>query len=116
MCNHVCGSSLLQMSEPSSLLFDDPASLAMRDPNWMALLGSLLAPWQPSIAAASLSSLFSPTPRGRLRSTYMYNVIHVYTLRQQSFAGTLLVYMTLCQTHFALILQLVYNYAEMVQG
>jgi hypothetical protein len=66
----VCGSSLLQTSEPSSLLLDDPASLAMRDPNWIALLGSLLAPWQPNMVAASLSSLFSPTPLGRPRSTY----------------------------------------------
>lgn len=31
--NQVCGNSLLQMSDPSSLLFDDPASLAIRDPN-----------------------------------------------------------------------------------
>ena len=58
------------MSEPNSLLFEDPASLAMREPNWMALFGSLLAPWQPSMTAASLSNLFSPTPLGRPRSAY----------------------------------------------
>ena len=63
------GNSLLQRSEPSSLLLEVPDNLAMREPNWIALLGSLLAPWQPSIAAASLSSLFSPTPLGRKRST-----------------------------------------------
>ena len=58
----------MQMSDPCSRLFEDPASRAMREPNWMALLGSVAAPWQPRRTAASLKSRFSPIPRGRLRS------------------------------------------------
>ncbi len=63
------------MSDPCSLLLEEPESLAMRDPNWMALLGSLAAVWHPRIAATSLNTRFSPIPRGRDRSTYMTNII-----------------------------------------
>lgn len=62
-----CWVSRWHVWSPFSLL---SSSLAMREPNWMALLGRAAVVGRPKRRASKRSNTFSPTPRGSRRSAW----------------------------------------------